>query len=167
MRYFPYDPGQPLEESNDSRRGRRESLTEAAGRWDRPVEIRRRNLARKGEAFIPNDTPADGDWLGALASAERVIDWHAPLGKHRGRGIALGLKSSSTASASLAIVRLHYDASVSVLSGTSDMGQGARTVLAQIAGKELVQSGRSDHLANVNRSIDRHVGRVHVFIGLP
>lgn len=113
-------------------------LTEAAGMLGiDPVEIRRRNLARKGEAFIPNDTPADGDWLGALASAERVIDWHAPLGKHRGRGIALGLKSSSTASASLAIVRLHYDASVSVLSGTSDMGQGARTVLAQIAGKEL------------------------------
>ncbi len=65
------------------------------------------------------------------------IDWHAPLASNRGRGIALGLKSSSTASASLAIVRLHYDASVSVLSGTSDMGQGARTVLAQIAGKEL------------------------------
>ena len=113
-------------------------LTEAAGVLGiDPVEIRRRNVARKGEAFIPNDTPADGDWLAALASAERAIDWHAPLGKHRGRGIALGLKSSSTASASLAIVRLHYDASVSVLSGTSDMGQGARTVLAQIAGKEL------------------------------
>ena len=113
-------------------------LTEAAGILGiDPVEIRRRNLPRKGEAFIPNDTPADGDWAAALASAERAIDWHAPLAKNRGRGIALGLKSSSTASASLAIVRLHYDASVSVLSGTSDMGQGARTVLAQIAGKEL------------------------------
>ena len=113
-------------------------LTEAAGVLGiDPVEIRRRNLARKGEAFIPNDTPADGDWQAALAAAERAIDWYAPLAKHRGRGIALGLKSSSTASASLAIVRLHYDASVSVLSGTSDMGQGARTVLAQIAGKEL------------------------------
>jgi CO/xanthine dehydrogenase Mo-binding subunit len=113
-------------------------LTEAARRLGiDPVEIRRRNLPRKGEAFIPNDTPADGDWAAALASAERAIDWHAPLPKNRGRGIALGLKSSSTASASLAIVRLHYDGSVSVLSGTSDMGQGARTVLAQIAGKEL------------------------------
>lgn len=113
-------------------------LTEAAGILGiDPVEIRRRNLPRKGEAFIPNDTPADGDWAAALDSAERAIEWHAPLPDHRGRGIALGLKSSSTASASLAIVRLHYDASVSVLSGTSDMGQGARTVLAQIAGKEL------------------------------
>lgn len=113
-------------------------LTEAAGLLGiDPVEIRRRNLPHKGEAFIPNDTPADGDWASALASAERALDWHAPLPKNRGRGIALGLKSSSTASASQAIVRLHYDASVTVLSGTSDMGQGARTVLAQIAGKEL------------------------------
>ena len=113
-------------------------LTEAAGLLGiDPVEIRRRNLPRKGEAFIPNDTPADGDWQAALSSAERAIDWHSPVGRNRGRGIALGLKSSSTASASQAIVRLHYDGSVSVLSGTSDMGQGARTVLAQIAGKEL------------------------------
>ncbi len=113
-------------------------LTEAAGILGiDPVEIRRRNLPSRGEAFIPNDTPADGEWAAALTSAERDIDWHAPLAKNRGRGIALGLKSSSTASASLAIVRLHYDGSVSVLSGTSDMGQGARTVLAQIAGKEL------------------------------
>lgn len=102
-----------------------------------PIEIRRRNLPRKGEAFIPNDTPADGDWLAALNSAEREIGWHTPLQTNRGRGIALGLKSSSTASASLAIVRLHFDGSLSVLSGTSDMGQGARTVLAQIAAKEL------------------------------
>jgi CO/xanthine dehydrogenase Mo-binding subunit len=113
-------------------------LTEAAGILGiDPVEIRRRNLPRKGEAFIPNDTPADGDWAEALTSAARALEWQSPLPKNRGRGIALGLKSSSTASASQAIVRLHYDASVSVLSGTSDMGQGARTVLAQIAGKEL------------------------------
>jgi CO/xanthine dehydrogenase Mo-binding subunit len=113
-------------------------LTEAAGRLGiDPVEIRRRNLPKKGEAFIPNETPADGDWALALAHARKAIDWDAPLPRYRGRGISLGLKSSSTASASLAIVRLHYDGSASVLSGTSDMGQGARTVLAQIAGKEL------------------------------
>ena len=38
---------------------------------------------------------------------------------------------------SFAIVRLHFDGSASVLSGTSDMGQGARTVLTQIAAEEL------------------------------
>jgi CO/xanthine dehydrogenase Mo-binding subunit len=101
------------------------------------VEIRRRNLPQKGEAFIPGDTPADGDWAAALGAAERAIGWHTPLAPGRGRGISLGLKSSSTASASLAIVRLLFDGSVSVFSATSDMGQGARTVFAQIAGREL------------------------------
>jgi CO/xanthine dehydrogenase Mo-binding subunit len=101
------------------------------------VEIRRRNLPRKGEAFIPGDTPADGDWEAALTKAETAIGWHGPLPPGRGRGISLGLKSSSTASASLAIVRLLFDGSVSVFSATSDMGQGARTVFAQIAGREL------------------------------
>ena len=100
-------------------------------------EIRLRNVPAKGEAFIPNDTPSDGDWRQAIQRAAQALDWGTPLGPNRGRGISLGLKSSSTASASLAIVRLHYDGSVSVLSGTSDMGQGARTVLSQIAAREL------------------------------
>jgi len=113
-------------------------LNEAAAKLGLdPIEIRRRNLPEKGEAFIPNDTPSDGNWASALAAARRAIRWDDPLPPNRGRGISLGLKSSSTASASLAIVRLHYDGSVSVLSGTSDMGQGARTVFAQIAGREL------------------------------
>jgi CO/xanthine dehydrogenase Mo-binding subunit len=102
-----------------------------------PLEIRQRNVPAQGEAFIPNDTPADGDWNLALTKAASAIGWHAPLSKYRGRGISLGLKSSSTASASFAIVRLHFDGSASVLSGTSDMGQGARTVLRQVAAQEL------------------------------
>ncbi len=101
------------------------------------VEIRRRNLPAKGEPFNPNDTPADGEWTEALEKAARAIKWDAPLATHRGRGISVGLKSSSTASRSVALVRLHFDGSVSVLCGTSDMGQGARTVLMQIAAQEL------------------------------
>ena len=73
----------------------------------------------------------------ALTKAAAAIAWDAPLAPNRGRGISLGLKSSSTASRSVAIVRLHFDGSASVLCGTSDMGQGARTVLMQIAAQEL------------------------------
>ncbi len=113
-------------------------LNEAAARLgiDR-IEIRRRNLPAKGEAFIPGDTPADGDWAEALGKAAGAIGWENPLPPNRGRGISFGLKSSSTASASFVLARLHYDGSASILSGTSDMGQGARTVLAQIAAEEL------------------------------
>ena len=113
-------------------------LNEAAARLDLDrVEIRRRNLPAKGEAFIPNDTPSDGEWAQALAKAAEAIGWDRPLPAGRGRGVSFGLKSSSTASASFVLARLHHDGSASVLSGTSDMGQGARTVLAQIAAEEL------------------------------
>jgi CO/xanthine dehydrogenase Mo-binding subunit len=101
------------------------------------LEIRRRNVPKRGEAFIPGDTPADGDWESVLLKAGDAIGWTDPLPANRGRGISLGLKSSSTASSSYAIARVHYDGSASVLSGTSDMGQGARTVLKQIAAEEL------------------------------
>lgn len=103
------------------------------------LEIRLLNLARKGEEIVrvAGDTPADGDWVQAVTKAADWIGWGQPLPAGHGRGIALGIKSSATTGASYAIVRLLADASVSVLAGTSDMGQGARTVLAQIAANEL------------------------------
>jgi CO/xanthine dehydrogenase Mo-binding subunit len=119
-------------------------LNEAAAKLGLdPVEIRRRNLPAKGEAFNPHDTPADGEWTTALMKGAAAVEWEAPLAPNRGRGISLGLKSSSTASRSIAMVRLHFDGSASVLCGTSDMGQGARTVLVQVAARELdIDPGR-------------------------
>jgi CO/xanthine dehydrogenase Mo-binding subunit len=113
-------------------------LNEAALRLgiDR-VEIRRRNLSSKGEHFIPGDTPSDGDWAESLEKAAAAVGWNEPLPDSRGRGISLGLKASSTNSVSFAIVRLHADGSASILTATSDMGQGARTIFAQIAAEEL------------------------------
>ncbi len=116
-----------------------ESQMDAAARQlglDR-VEIRLRNLARKGETFVPHDTPADGDWAESVRKAADAIGWKTPLAPDRGRGLAVAIKASATTGASYAIVRLHWDASATVLAGTSDMGQGARTVLAQIAANEL------------------------------
>ncbi len=101
------------------------------------LEIRLRNLARKGEAFIPWDTPADGDWEQTVRRAAELIGWDAPTPPGRGRGIAVGIKSGPTTGLSYSTVRLLSDGSVVVFAGTSDMGQGARTVFAQIAGDEL------------------------------
>ena len=101
------------------------------------LEIRLRNLARKGDAFIPFDTPADGDWDQAVRRAADLIGWDQPLAPGHGRGIAVGIKSGPTTGLSYSTVRLLGDGSVVVLAGTSDMGQGARTILAQIAAEEL------------------------------
>jgi len=101
------------------------------------LEIRLRNLARHGEAFIPWDTPADGDWQQTVRKAAGLIGWEEPLPAGHGRGIAVGIKSGPTTGLSYSIVRLLVDGSVMVYAGTSDMGQGARTVFAQIAAHEL------------------------------
>jgi CO/xanthine dehydrogenase Mo-binding subunit len=102
-----------------------------------PVEIRLRNLAKLGEEFIPDETKADGDWAQALTKAAELVGWGEPLPAGHGRGIALGLKSGPTTGLSYATVRLLADGSVVTYSGTSDMGQGARTIFSQIVSEEL------------------------------
>ena len=101
------------------------------------LEIRLRNLAHRGDRFIPFDTPCDGDWQQTVRLAAERGGWGTPLPAGRGRGIALGIKSGPTTGLSYSIVRLLGDGSVVVYAGTSDMGQGARTIFAQIAAQEL------------------------------
>lgn len=114
------------------------NLDEAALRLgiDR-LAIRLHNLAAKGDPFIPWDTPADGEWAQAVHRTAELIGWDTPRPTGVGRGIAVGLKSGPTTGLSYSTVRLLADGSVVVHAGTSDMGQGARTVFAQMAATEL------------------------------
>jgi CO/xanthine dehydrogenase Mo-binding subunit len=102
-----------------------------------PVEIRLRNLVAKGEVLIPGDTPADGEWSEGLRKCAELIAWDDPRGKNEGRGISIGIKNPIPASVSNAVVKYHADDSLTIAAGTSEMGQGARTVFAQIAAEEL------------------------------
>lgn len=102
-----------------------------------PVEIRLTNLAAPGEGIVPGDRPADGNWAQALRIAATEIGWDDPLPPGHGRGIATGLKASATAGASYCILRILYDGSVNLIAGTSDMGQGARTILTQLVSENL------------------------------
>jgi CO/xanthine dehydrogenase Mo-binding subunit len=116
-----------------------ESLVdEAARRLDRdPVDLRRQNLLGHGEEFFSGDTPIDGKFEESLNRAAEAIRWTQAAAADRGRGVAMMMKASIGPSVSEAIVRLHADASVTVLASTVEMGQGARTVLAQIAAEVL------------------------------
>ena len=101
------------------------------------LDIRLRNLAHYGEEFIVGDTPADGRWEQTVQRAAELIDWGKPLPPHCGRGISVAAKSGPTTGLSYATVRLLADGSAILLCGTSDMGQGARTVFAQIIAEEM------------------------------
>ncbi len=102
-----------------------------------PLALRLMNLAGPGEVFLPDDRPADGDWAQTVNRAAELIGWGTPVPPGRGRGLAVGLKSGPTTGLSYSTVRLLADGSVVVNAGTSDMGQGARTIFAQIAAGEL------------------------------
>jgi CO/xanthine dehydrogenase Mo-binding subunit/aerobic-type carbon monoxide dehydrogenase small subunit (CoxS/CutS family) len=113
-------------------------MDEAARRLDRdPVDLRRQNLLAHGEDFAPGDTPIDGKFEESLSRAAEAIGWTQAAAADRGRGVAMMLKASIAPSVSEAIVRLHADASVTVLASTVELGQGARTVMAQIAAEVL------------------------------
>lgn len=101
------------------------------------LQIRLRNLARKGDEVVKGDFPADGDWPASVKMAADMVGWSDPLPQGRGRGIAVGIKSGATTGLSNSTVRLLADGSVIVYAGTSDMGQGARTIFAQIAADAL------------------------------
>jgi CO/xanthine dehydrogenase Mo-binding subunit len=103
------------------------------------LEIRRRNLVAQGEAFIRGESAAaaDGAWHESLEKAAELIGWGTPLPRNRGRGIAVGIKPGATSGLSQSLVRLLADGSAIVYAGTSDMGQGARTLWQQIVADEL------------------------------
>jgi CO/xanthine dehydrogenase Mo-binding subunit/aerobic-type carbon monoxide dehydrogenase small subunit (CoxS/CutS family) len=116
-----------------------ESLLDvAADRLGRdPVDLRRQNLLAHGEEFAAGDTPIDGKYEESLGRAAEAIGWTQAAAADRGRGVAAMLKASIGPSVSEAIVRLHADGSVTVLASAVEMGQGTRTVLAQIAAEVL------------------------------
>ena len=109
-----------------------------------PLELRLRNLAGPGDAVHPaatrRPTATGPQAVAAGGRADRLGRSPTPPG--RGRGIAVGLKSGPTTGLSYSTVRLLADGSVVVYAGTSDMGQGARTIFAQIAARGAGRAAR-------------------------
>ncbi|MEL6682350.1 MAG: molybdopterin-dependent oxidoreductase [Pseudomonadota bacterium] len=99
--------------------------------------MRMRNVSDKGDQVVKDDVPADGHWLQSVQKAAQMLGWDTPTPKGRGRGIAVGIKAGATSGLSNSTVRLLSDGSILVFAGTSDMGQGARTIFAQIAADAL------------------------------
>lgn len=103
------------------------------------LQVRQRNLVNKGEAFFrgPYEATADGQWHQSLEKAAELIGWGQPLAPNRGRGIAVAIKPGATSGLSQSLVRFLADGSAIAYAGTSDMGQGARTLWQQILAHEL------------------------------
>lgn len=103
-----------------------------------PLEFRLRHLIRRGDDFFAGDTPLDADLAAGVRAAADAVGWVSPKPAGRGRGLAVGVKDGGGGSGrSGAKMHLHDDGSVEVFVATSEIGQGSRTVLAQLAADRL------------------------------
>lgn len=107
-----------------------------------PLELRLKNVLQKGDPFTTGEPMADLHYNELLRSAAEHIGWSkGPLvvregTKIRAKGLSAIIKGMATPTASSATVKLNADGSLNVLVGTVEMGQGAKTALAQIAADE-------------------------------
>ena len=114
-----------------------------------PLELRKKNGYNEGDTFVTEETLRAIGLKECLDEVAKSIGWDSNKFKssgiqsskseniRRGKGLACMIKATITPSISCAVVKLNEDASLSIYSGTVEMGQGSETVLAQIAGKEL------------------------------
>jgi CO/xanthine dehydrogenase Mo-binding subunit len=103
-----------------------------------PLEFRRRSLLRRGEVLKPGATPVDADLREGTDAAAKFLHWSGRnKSRGTGAGVAVGVSDSEAMPVSVALVRLLADGSVLLSAGTTEVGQGARTILSQIVAQEL------------------------------
>ncbi len=103
-----------------------------------PLEYRRRQLLDRGEVLKPGSTPMDADLrMGVEVAVEPLSGRSSRRTARNGVGLAVGVSDSEAMPVSVALVRLLADGSVVLLAGTTEVGQGARTILCQIVAQEL------------------------------
>ena len=103
-----------------------------------PLELRMRHLLKRGEVLKPAATALDADLRQGTKAAVARLDWNGrSRTPHSGVGVAVGVSDSEAMPVSVALIRLLADGSVIVLAGTTEVGQGARTILSQIVAQEL------------------------------
>ena len=99
------------------------------------VELRLRNLVGPGEELLPGKRPLDADLKDDLRCLATSLGWPGT-----GSGsVGLGVSASDAGAypTSTAAVRIHSDSSVTLFTGSTELGQGSRTVLSQIVAEDL------------------------------
>lgn len=103
------------------------------------LEFRLKNLLKKGEEYAPGDTPVDCNLKEGLRRAANAIGWGRKKSKpNTGKGLSCCMKDGGgTYKVAAAAVKMNSDGSVVLLTGTVEVGQGARTALSQVVAEEL------------------------------
>ena len=98
-----------------------------------PVEIRRRNLIHDDDETATGEVLQAVGLKPALEACVSAMQWDRPKGPRRGRAIVTTAKSSVAPSGSSSFIQMNDDGTLNVMCSTTEMGQGSRTVMSQLA----------------------------------
>jgi CO/xanthine dehydrogenase Mo-binding subunit len=103
-----------------------------------PVEFRRKNIVHDGDPHPTGTILKDSPVEKVMDKVLERMEWSKPFdrGTHptikRGRGFAIAIKAVISPTTSVAMVNVSADGSTTLYCGTSDMGQGSDTAMAQM-----------------------------------
>ncbi len=136
-----------------------------------PVELRKINVIKQG-ASTPTQTYLTGNNIGdaekCLARAQELIQWEdgqrIELGNNKiiAKGLSLFWKTSTTATNAQAgaILTFESDGSVNLNCAAIELGQGTKTILAQILAERLNMDFQKIHVTmELNTQYDPHQWR--------
>lgn len=101
------------------------------------AELRRVNLVKRGSRFIEGKRPMDTDLVDDFDQMMAKVRLEPRESVLQGVGFGVGANEGGAYPTSTAQVKMSPDGSALVLSGSTEMGQGSRSVLTQIAAEEL------------------------------
>ena len=103
-----------------------------------PAELRLKNLLKKGQELRPGLKGIDANLASSLKSLVRASGWKKALKKkHAPVGMACAITNAGATPVSVALIRMQSDGVANIAAGSTEMGQGVRTTLTQIAAEEL------------------------------
>jgi CO/xanthine dehydrogenase Mo-binding subunit len=103
-----------------------------------PAELRMKNLLKKDQELRPGLKGIDANLASSLKTLVRESHWKAAL-KQKNAAIGMGcaITNAGATPVSVAMIRMQSDGVANIAAGSTEMGQGVRTTLTQIAAEEL------------------------------
>ena len=103
-----------------------------------PAELRMKNLLKKGQELRPGLKGIDADLPSSLKALMRASHWKSSiLKKDAAIGMGCAITNAGATPVSVALIRMQSDGIAGIAAGSTEMGQGVRTTLTQIAAEEL------------------------------
>ncbi len=103
-----------------------------------PADLRMKNLLKTGQELRPGLKGIDANLSSSLKTLMRASSWKKSLRKKDAAvGMGCAVTNAGATPVSVAMVRMQSDGVANISAGSTEMGQGVRTTLTQIAAEEL------------------------------